>query len=240
MEQQEEMLKLNTILVYKKVVQGLLYAPADCHKFLTLDADPQDFERLLLEEPMFTVGELGLGSDEASSNDPLRSYAFNLPQGIIQRVARSFDELALRAGAPSFASLDKAEKWVEDELLTHVHALAQRWLVDKACKMVYNRALLHDALTAHSTMEGRIGPSQLLRWSRRTFVPKGQRILVEGQPDDGLYLLYRGLVDVCKSFLDPFGNDNTQVEIQVPVLVKDANAASTRFLDAAALTPPIE
>ena len=93
------MLKLNAVLVYKKVVQGLIYSPADCRKWLDLDADAQNFERLLLEEPTFTVGELELGSDEASSNElneplrnePLRSYAFNLPQGIIQRVARSFD-----------------------------------------------------------------------------------------------------------------------------------------------------
>lgn len=115
------------------------------------------------------------------------------------------DELT-RAGvlnkdSPSFTSLDKAEKWVEDQLLKHVHALAQRWLVDKTCKMVYYRSLLHDALTAHSNVDGRIGPSQLLRWARREFVPKGERILTEGAPDDGLYLLYRGLVDVSEGVL---------------------------------------
>ena len=99
----------------------------------------------------------------------------------------------------SFASLDKAEKWVEDELLKHVHSLALKWLVDKTCKMVYNRALLHDALTAtHSINDGHIGPSQLLKWSRRQFVKKGTLILTEGSPDDGLYLLYRGLVDVSE------------------------------------------
>ena len=100
----------------------------------------------------------------------------------------------------SFPNLDKAEKWVEDRLLEHVHKLAQRWLVDKTCRDVYNRALLHDALTStHSSMhDGAVGPSQLLRWSRRHFVKKGQRILTEGVPDDGLYLLYRGHVDVSE------------------------------------------
>lgn len=88
-----------------------------------------------------------------------------------------------------------------------------------------------------------------------------------------------GLLDVSKSFLDPFGNDGTDVEIevtvpslaltfvltltlifalslavtlifaltltpaltptfiQVPVLVKDLDAASTRFIDAAEHVP---
>ena len=37
----EEILKLNVILVYKKVVQGLIYSPPDCDKYLALDAKPQ-------------------------------------------------------------------------------------------------------------------------------------------------------------------------------------------------------
>ena len=53
----------------------------------------------------------------------------------------------------------------------------------------------------------------------------------------GFAVFYRGLVDVSKSFLDPFGNDNTNLEIQVPVLVKDCNSASVRFLDAAEVLP---
>jgi hypothetical protein len=52
-----------------------------------------------------------------------------------------------------------------------------------------------------------------------------------------LVIFYRGLVDVCKSFLDPFGIFDTNVEILVPVLVKDANSASTRFIDAAQAFP---
>ena len=36
-----KILALNVILVYKKVVQGLIYSPPDCDKFLALDAEPQ-------------------------------------------------------------------------------------------------------------------------------------------------------------------------------------------------------
>ena len=34
-------LKLNVVLVYKKVVQGLIYSPPDCDKYLALDAKLQ-------------------------------------------------------------------------------------------------------------------------------------------------------------------------------------------------------
>ena len=37
----EKILALNVILVYKKVVQGLIYSPPDCDKYLALDAKPQ-------------------------------------------------------------------------------------------------------------------------------------------------------------------------------------------------------
>ena len=36
----EAILELNAILVYKKVVQGLIYSPPDCDKYLGLDAEP--------------------------------------------------------------------------------------------------------------------------------------------------------------------------------------------------------
>ena len=39
-ETDEAILKLNVILVYKKVVQGLIYSPPDCDKHLGLDAEP--------------------------------------------------------------------------------------------------------------------------------------------------------------------------------------------------------
>ena len=29
------------IIVYKKLVQGLIYSPPDCDKYLALDAEPQ-------------------------------------------------------------------------------------------------------------------------------------------------------------------------------------------------------
>ena len=34
-------LELNVIIVYKKLVQGLIYSPPDCDKYLALDAKPQ-------------------------------------------------------------------------------------------------------------------------------------------------------------------------------------------------------
>ena len=40
-ETDEKILALNVILVYKKVVQGLIYSPPDCDKYLALDAEPQ-------------------------------------------------------------------------------------------------------------------------------------------------------------------------------------------------------
>lgn len=117
-----------------------------------------------------------------------------------------------------FATLDAAEKWVEDTLLQHVHSLSLKWLVDKTCRQVYTRAMIHDALASASSTGG-MGPSQLLRWCNpsggmvsplaspvghhlpwlgRKLVPKGDQILQEGVEDDGLYLLYRGLVTVSE------------------------------------------
>ena len=52
-----------------------------------------------------------------------------------------------------------------------------------------------------------------------------------------LTFFYRGLVDVSKSFLDPFGNDGTTSEIEVPVLVRDANDATLRFISGAEVLP---
>ena len=44
----EEILKLNVIIVYKKLVQGLVYSPPDCEKYLALDAKPQGSVALAL------------------------------------------------------------------------------------------------------------------------------------------------------------------------------------------------
>ena len=40
-ETDEKILALNVVLVYKKVLQGLVYSPPDCDKYLALDAKPQ-------------------------------------------------------------------------------------------------------------------------------------------------------------------------------------------------------
>ena len=40
-ETNEAILELNMIIVYKKMVQGLIYSPPDCDKYLALDAEPQ-------------------------------------------------------------------------------------------------------------------------------------------------------------------------------------------------------
>ena len=61
---------------------------------------------------------------------------------------------------------------------------------------MYVRANLHDALTLAETAGHSVAPSQLLKWSARTFVKRDECILMEGDDDDGLYLLYRGLVQV--------------------------------------------
>ena len=37
----EAILELNVIIVYKKLVQGPIYSPPDCDKYLALDAKPQ-------------------------------------------------------------------------------------------------------------------------------------------------------------------------------------------------------
>ena len=37
----EAVLELNVILVYRKLVQGLIYSPPNCDKYLALDAEPQ-------------------------------------------------------------------------------------------------------------------------------------------------------------------------------------------------------
>ena len=66
---------------------------------------------------------------------------------------------------------------MEDALLEHVHELSQRWLVDQTCRHIYNRAMIHDALTAHVVSDGSIGPSQLFKWAIKRAVAKGEVIL---------------------------------------------------------------
>ena len=44
----EKILELNVVLVYKRLVQGLIYSPPDCDKYLALDAKPQGSVALAL------------------------------------------------------------------------------------------------------------------------------------------------------------------------------------------------
>jgi len=63
--------------------------------------DPQDFERLLMVEPILTVRDLRIdlsaraGQVGPIGDELLRNYMFNISQGIIQRVSRFFDALVL-------------------------------------------------------------------------------------------------------------------------------------------------
>eukprot|EP00964_Phaeocystis_antarctica_P054159 scaffold31814_cov61-Phaeocystis_antarctica.AAC.1 len=66
------------------------------HLFRQTQADPQDFERLLMTEPLLTVRDLSVElADDAGEEELLRNYEFNISQGIVQRVSRFFDALAL-------------------------------------------------------------------------------------------------------------------------------------------------
>eukprot|EP00964_Phaeocystis_antarctica_P035417 scaffold20221_cov71-Phaeocystis_antarctica.AAC.2 len=68
---------------------------------LHAQADAQDFERLLMTEPLLTVRDLSVElKDDAGETELLRNYEFNISQGIVQRVSRFFDALALMDEAP--------------------------------------------------------------------------------------------------------------------------------------------
>ena len=60
-------------------------------------ADPQDFEQLLMAKPLLTVRDFRteLSDEVADAGELLRNYEFNVSQGIVQRVSRFFDALAL-------------------------------------------------------------------------------------------------------------------------------------------------
>ena len=64
-------------------------------------ADAQDFERLLMTEPLLKVRDLSVElKDDAGETELLRNYEFNISQGIVQSVSRFFDALALMDEAP--------------------------------------------------------------------------------------------------------------------------------------------
>ena len=48
-----------------------------------------------MTEPLFTVRDLGVEPADTDDTELLRNYAFNISQGIVQRVSRFFDALAL-------------------------------------------------------------------------------------------------------------------------------------------------
>jgi hypothetical protein len=79
-----------------------MYCDADLHSFSIpyllphTQADAQDFERLLMEEPLLTVRDLGVEfKNDTGEVELLRNYEFNISQGIVQSVSRFFDALAL-------------------------------------------------------------------------------------------------------------------------------------------------
>ena len=49
---------------------------------------------MLMVKPLFTVRDLSW-EDDPGNEEMLRNYAFNISQGIVQRVSRFFDALAL-------------------------------------------------------------------------------------------------------------------------------------------------
>lgn len=51
-----------------------------------------------------------------------------------------------------------------------------------------------------------------------------------------IVIFYRGLLKICKSMFDPYG-DVTNPEIEVPVLVRNVNEDSTRFLSRGQVVP---
>ena len=50
------------VLVYKKVVQGLIYSPPDCDKYLALDAKPQGSVALALTLAPTVAAPVGIYS----------------------------------------------------------------------------------------------------------------------------------------------------------------------------------
>ena len=60
--------ELNVILVYKKVVQGLVYSPPDCEKYLALDAKP--------------LGLSSVGSDSLAPTVAAPSGICTVPKGV--------------------------------------------------------------------------------------------------------------------------------------------------------------
>eukprot|EP00964_Phaeocystis_antarctica_P036715 scaffold20955_cov66-Phaeocystis_antarctica.AAC.8 len=98
----------NTRLTSTPYTSSSVHVSTD-HLFLVpssrAQADPQDFERLLMVKPLFTVRdfrtELGDEVTDPGDEELLRNYEFNISQGIVQRVSRFFDALALMDEPPA-------------------------------------------------------------------------------------------------------------------------------------------
>ena len=116
--------------------------------------------------------------------------------GLSASVEKRFTVLGMLQGL-RFDDPDVAEKWAEDTLLLRAHTLVARWLVDPNTRLVYNKAMLHDALASTSHVsDGALGPAQLLKWGSKRLVPRGA--IAAAGADDHLYLLYRGEVHVIE------------------------------------------
>ena len=85
--------------------------------------------------------------------------------------------------------------------------LAQKWLVDPSAAHIHRHAVLHGAITLSHTADAAIGPGHLLSYAEKVLVPKGREIYVEGEENDGLFLLYRGQVDLIRTQPPAFINN---------------------------------
>ena len=56
----------------------------------------------------------------------------------------------------------------------------------------------------------------------------------------GLTFFYQGLLELSKSFLDPFGIEGTEQNIRMEVLLSEVNGGITRWTSAGAVLPAQE
>ena len=97
--------------------------------------------------------------------------------GLSPKIRRRLDKVGSLEGSRVFDDLDTAVKHAEDTMLAHVHGLAQRWLIDPTARAIYNKTLLHDAISSHATQEAQIGPSHLARWAQKVREPEHEQRL---------------------------------------------------------------
>mmetsp|Transcript_2425 Transcript_2425/g.4091 ORF Transcript_2425/g.4091 Transcript_2425/m.4091 type:complete len:1254 (+) Transcript_2425:103-3864(+) len=121
--------------------------------------------------------------------------------GLKHKVRKGLSRTCPLSGDTFFDSLDAASKWVEDFVLHYAHQLAHRWLIDSTASHIYNKAILKDALTAATSFSpvkfgSGLAARTLLAYASKVVMAKDEQVLTAGQPDDGLYLLYRGKVHV--------------------------------------------